>query len=251
MKYPRWSTALRSSLVLVLVAGAAACGSSSKAATTTLASTTAPASSTTKPLGGELKGTFAVVAADCAAGAPTKGSYFRMIQGGGTIAAGPFVPNGDSTCKDQTFNALVPGTDGGLVSGTYQAQPDAPFDAAKNGVAAKIVAPVKFFAVGFAVSTNAKDPASGTALDAPKIVVDAKGKLSGSTSAVSVSWNGQQFNQGSPKPDGSKPGITADLSGTYDPATGAYVLEWASQIVGGPFNGFTGLWHLEGTFKSA
>jgi hypothetical protein len=31
---------------------------------------------------------------------------------------------------------------------------------------------------------------------------------------------------------------------------GAYVLEGSSQIVGGPFNGFTGIWHLAGTFET-
>jgi hypothetical protein len=64
-----------------------------------------------------------------------------------------------------------------------------------------------------------------------------------------VAWNGQQFSQGSPKPDGSRPGITSDPKGSYAAKTGKYTLEWASQVVGGPFNGFTGSWHLEGTFK--
>jgi hypothetical protein len=39
------------------------------------------------------------------------------------------------------------------------------------------------------------------------------------------------------------------LSGTYDARTDAFVLEWASQIVGGPFDKFTGFQHLEGTFE--
>ena len=39
------------------------------------------------------------------------------------------------------------------------------------------------------------------------------------------------------------------LPGTYDPDTGTYVLQWASQVEGGPFNGFTGIWHLEGTLE--
>ena len=36
--------------------------------------------------------------------------------------------------------------------------------------------------------------------------------------------------------------------GTYDAKTGKFVLEWTSLIQGGPFNQFTGVWHLEGTF---
>jgi hypothetical protein len=29
------------------------------------------------------------------------------------------------------------------------------------------------------------------------------------------------------------------------------VITWASAVVGGPFNGFTGYWHLTGTFTAA
>jgi len=41
------------------------------------------------------------------------------------------------------------------------------------------------------------------------------------------------------------------VSGTYDSATHAFVITGASEIVGGPFNGFTGYWHLPGTFAPA
>jgi hypothetical protein len=41
------------------------------------------------------------------------------------------------------------------------------------------------------------------------------------------------------------------VSGTYDAATGHFVLQWKSLIVGGPFDRFTGSWHLEGTFVPA
>jgi len=33
--------------------------------------------------------------------------------------------------------------------------------------------------------------------------------------------------------------------------SGAFTLTWQSQIVGGPFNDFTGHWNLSGTFKPA
>ena len=32
--------------------------------------------------------------------------------------SGPFIPNGDSTCADTNFTLLVPGTDGGLTTGS-------------------------------------------------------------------------------------------------------------------------------------
>ncbi|MEY2397011.1 MAG: hypothetical protein QOJ00_185, partial [Actinomycetota bacterium] len=72
--------------------------------------------------------------------------------------------------------------------------------------------------------------------------------LSGDLKAWSASWNKQYFNQGAPKPDGSKPGLTTAAHGTYNASTGAFVLEWASTVVGGPFNDFTGTWHLSGVF---
>ena len=51
-----------------------------------------------------------------------------------------------------------------------------------------------------------------------------------------------------PKPGGAKPGLTAAVTGTYNAKTHAFLLSWTSQVVGGPFNGFTGEWHLTGTF---
>ena len=83
------------------------------------------------------------------------------------------------------------------------------------------------------------------------IALDAGLALSGDLKALDASWNNQNLNQGSPKPDGSKPGLTKAVSGTYDSKTRKFVLEWASQIVGGPFNDFTAFWHFEGTFEPA
>ncbi|MGB2757753.1 MAG: hypothetical protein WBD02_08840 [Acidimicrobiia bacterium] len=247
MKRTQW---FRVAILLALIAMiAAACGSSdSKKSTTTTTTSSAASSAAEGSAGGKLVGTFKITAGDCAAGAVTAGSYFQMVQSGGTIEAGPYVPNADSTCGDKNFSALIPGADGGLITGRFQTQPPSPFDAAKNGVALLIVQPLKFFGTGFAVSTNPTDPQTSAAVTAPSITADAEGKLTGDLRAVTVAWNGQQFNQGSPKPDDSHPGNTKDLTGTYDSATGAYTLQWSSEIVGGPFNGFTGIWHLVGTF---
>ena len=223
-------------MTALLAIGLSACSSSSSSSSTTAAGTS-----------GALVGTFKVTAGACS-GSTVTGSYFRMVQTSGTVAAGPFVPNGDSTCSTTTYSLLSAGTDGGLVTGSYQAQPSDPFDAAGNGIDAKIIQPVKFFAVNFALSSNPTDPVSSAKLPAPSISVSG-GKLSGNLSALNVAWNHQQFNQGAPKPDGSLPGITAAPTGTYNPSTGAYTLDWSSEIVGGPFNGFTGVWHLEGSFS--
>ena len=52
-------------------------------------------------------------------------------------------------------------------------------------------------------------------------------------------------------PTKKAPRASTELTGTYDKKTGEYSFEWVSQIVGGPFDTFTGVWHFEGTFKAA
>jgi hypothetical protein len=197
----------------------------------------------------ELVGTFRIAAGSCSGGRAS-GSYFRMVQPTGNTRSGPWVDNADSTCSDGTYTLLAPGTDGGLITGTNQPAPNPGFDGSGNSLAARIIRPVKFFGVAFSASTNATDLQAGTATAVPTVRADG-GKLSGDLSAFAATWNKQAFNQGAPKPGGATPGGTALPSGTYDPATRAFTLTWASQIVGGPFNSFTGLWHLEGTFVPA
>ena len=214
--------------------------------------TATPATTTTAATGAEegpLEGTFAITAGDCSS-SPVTGSYFRMVQSGGTVADGPFVPNADSTATDQTYTLLEPGTDGGLTTGAFQPGPDPLFDADGNALADAIIQPVTFFGVAFSITTADTDPETGDPVDAVTIT-DEEGTLAGQTTAVTAAYGGQEFNQGAPKPDGSLPGETSEVTGTYDPETGAYTLDWASQIVGGSFDGFTGVWHLEGTFEAA
>jgi len=197
--------------------------------------------------GSALVGLFRVDAGRCTDAGVTTGAWFRMIQPGGKAGDGPFVPNGDSPCGDKTWSPLKPGADGGLMTGTYQPQPAEPFDAEGRGTADAILAPTAFFAVPFANATNPVDPQTGAKTTAPAITATG-GRLSGDLSAFAAAWNKQHFNQGAPKPGGAMPGLTAGPSGTYDAATRHYLLEWSSQIIGGPFNNFTGVWHLEGTF---
>jgi hypothetical protein len=199
----------------------------------------------------KLVGTFELDPGACDAAGEASGSYFTMVQPGGTVEAGPFLPNPDSFCSNNNEHTILePGSDGGLVTGKYQPQPDPPFDATGNGLADGIHAPTGFFGVDFASSTNETDPQTGE--DVPKVSIKARGsKLSGNISAYSVAYGNQQFNQGAPKPDGELPGLTQKLTGTYDPETREFEIEWVSQIVGGPFNDFTGIWHFEGTFKPA
>ncbi len=201
--------------------------------------------------GGGLEGLIQLTAGECTDAGVTSGTYFRMVQPDGTVEEGPYVENGDSPCGDITFTPLAPGADGGLSLGEHQPNPEPAFDDGGNGAASRIVEPAPFFAVQFAVSTNPTDPQTGDDAPAPTLASADDGSLSGNLAAVAASWNGQHFNQGAPKPNGSRPGKTTGPTGTYDEATGAIVVEWTSQIVGGPFDNFTGLWHLEGTLQPA
>lgn len=201
-----------------------------------------------KPGSEELVGLFRIDAGSCD-GAALDGSYFRMVQSGGTVKDGPYVANGDSPCADKSITVLSPGTDGGLLTGEFQPQPTPAFDPTGNATSARIAKPQAWFAVAFGVSTNEKDPQTGVTVLAPSISVT-DGVLSGDLSAVGASWNGQEFNQGAPKPGGGTEGATTGPTGTYDAKTGAFTLEWSSKIDGGPFTNFTGVWHLEGTFEA-
>jgi hypothetical protein len=195
-----------------------------------------------------LVGTFRITAGSCAGG-KTAGSRFRMVVPTGG-PGGPYVSNNDSTCSDHSYTLLSPGTDGGLQTGTRQPEPSPAFDGSGNSLAKRITKPARFYGVLFSTSTNAIDPQTGAHVAAPTLAVQ-NGAISGDLRAFAASWNRQEFNQGAPKPDGSTPGNTARPSGHYNADTGAFTLDWASQIKGGPFNNFTGLWHFEGTFVPA
>jgi len=248
-------TATRTSTRLLVAVGllaltAGACSSDSDTKTTTAVTTpaTVPAGETTvaseTTVGGDtstsvngftgaLTGMFGIDAGACDGTAVT-GSYFRMMQPDKN-----FIPNADSSCADTTYSLLAAGTDGGLQAGEFQAAPDPAFDATGSGLADKIVMPVKFFGVNFAVAT---DP-TGTA----PTITESNGLLVGDLSAFTAYYGTGVFNQGAPKPDGS--GDAA--MGTIDASTGHFIIEWTSLISGGSFDGFTGVWHLEGTFTPA
>ena len=149
---------------------------------------------------------------------------------------GNYIPNADSACVDITYSGLTAGTNGGLVTGAYQEAPDPAFDEAGNATADAIFAPVPFFAVAFAGATDSAETMP--------MLTATEGVLTGDLSAFTAYYGGGSFNQGAPKPDGTG---EAPM-GTIDTETGAYVLDWTSLISGGSFDGFTGVWHFEGTF---
>jgi hypothetical protein len=196
-----------------------------------------------------LVGTFKLTPGACQ-GYSVSGTYFRMIFPNGTVAKGGFFQNPDSLCSNKTYTLAPPGSQGGLKTGAYQPNPTPAFNSQGGALASSIIQPQSFTAINFSIATNKKDPQTGTSVPTPSII-DKKGKLSGQIEAWSVAWNKLYFNQGSPKPGGSHPGLTKPLTGTYNASTHAFVITWTSQVVGGPFNGFTGYWHLAGTFVPA
>ncbi|MGA2321863.1 MAG: hypothetical protein ABSG95_14200 [Solirubrobacteraceae bacterium] len=221
---------------------------------TTTPATTTPATTTPgSPTPTALDGTFDLTPGTDVAGA-IKGSWFEMLDA--DEAKREPLQNGNSPLENKDYTPLSPGANAGVVTSTYQPAPSPAFSEKQgskevgNALADEIMEPQSFFGFNFSVVTEKSDPQTGEADPLP-YVVDDNGQLSGQITAWAVGWNGEWFNQGSPKPNGTLPSGTTALSGSYSAATGQYDLEWRSLIVGGPFNGFLGSWHLEGTFVPA
>jgi hypothetical protein len=203
----------------------------------------------------DLSGTFELTPTTHDAGPDTpSGSWFEMLDADEKDREP--LANGNSPLESKDYTPLSPGTDGGLQTFAYQPAPSPAFSEKTGGkedgnaLADDLMQPQNFFGFNFSVVAESEDPQSGEADPLPAIVDD-DGGLSGQITAWAVGWNGEWFNQGAPKPNGTLTGGTAAPTGTYDASTGHYTLEWKSLIVKGPFNGFLGSWHLEGTFVPA
>jgi hypothetical protein len=202
-----------------------------------------PGSPSTPAPGIQLNGTFDLEAGAQNVSGALSGTYFRMIG----------IVNNDSTALNPEYTLLRPGTDGGLETFAYQEPPTPAFASVDgngptgNALADRIVQPQTFFEINFSIVTAPTDLQEGLPDPLP-VIIDTAGKLSGQITDWEAQWNGLSFNQGSPKANGTYAESTTPLTGTYDAATGRYTLEWRSIIIGGPFNGKTGEWHLEGTF---
>jgi hypothetical protein len=172
------------------------------------------------------------------------GSYFRMLLPGATDK---YFRNPNSKAKDKTYTLFIPGGERGLRLGSFQPPPSPAFASDGFALASSIVEPMKFAGIDFSISTAPTDAQSGQADVAPSLSVTGD-QVTGNFSAWTAEWNSIYFNQGAPKP-GSEPfpGPTRPVVGTFNSRTKAYQIIWYSLIVGGPFNGFTGYWHLQGT----
>ncbi|HEX3872924.1 MAG TPA: hypothetical protein VHW26_02185 [Solirubrobacteraceae bacterium] len=178
-----------------------------------------------------LVGTFKITAGRYAKG-KAGGSFLRMILPGG----GKYFDNPDSRSPDKSYTLIGPGGQGGLATGRYQPNPSPVFDSKGDARVNAIMSPQSFDGIKFSVASVAKNPKTGAKNPAPSIRLTGT-TLSGQVEAVTAEWNGQYFAQGS-----------THVTGRYNPKTRAFLLTWSSPISGGPFNGFTGSWHLQGTF---
>ena len=150
----------------------------------------------------------------------------------------------EMTITGGTFGMGAPGTDvisagdeAPIVMGTYQGVPS---DTAAGSLATfvfGVFGPVGAYTadnlLGAQVSVDGgadENPAAPTGT-----VDDVANTISVDLGSWFAFWNGNSFNQGN-----------HTVTGTYDPATGAYDISWQSLITGGAFDGQTGFWNLTG-----
>ena len=191
-----------------------------------------------------------------------------LINAGTTSSAGTYVSGSYFVMganRPNTGVMLTSGSAGGVVLGNNQnfvLSPDTPHPFNWDGAGGKagtgystspttsstLLTPFFFGSSLTYVGTNPISYQSGLAHPVATADISAcvgnSCTLSMDLSAWEVMWNGSAFEQG-PRPVNTGPFVPA--TGTYDLSTQAYSVTWASQINGGPFNGVTTYWHLEGT----
>ena len=126
-----------------------------------------------------------------------------------------------------------------ILNGTYQGSPgwQTVGGIVKASKTTGIVGAEFGFFGPFGALTQSTDPTGTQTYAAPSI------DLTGTTLTLGLDswtafWNGSLFNQGK---------ASAGVTTTYDSGTHRWTADWKKTIVGGPFNGKTGYWHLEGT----
>ena len=149
------------------------------------------------------------------------GSYIRMGLPNGGYFANPY-----SKDSNKTYTTILSGVGGGIRTGVAQKAPSPAFSAHGNSLANSIITPTNFTGILFGVVTTV-----------PPTFSVSGDKLTGYLRHLYAQWNKQSFLQGNV------------AYGTYNSRTHQYTLTWATKVVGGPFDGYTGHWHLQGTFS--
>ena len=151
------------------------------------------------------------------------GSYIRMGLPNGGYFANPY-----SKDSNKTYTTILSGVGGGIRTGVAQKAPSPAFSAHGNSLANSIITPTNFTGILFGVVTTV-----------PPTFSVSGDKLTGYLRHLYAQWNKQSFLQGNV------------AYGTYNSRTHQYALTWATKVVGGPFDGYTGHWHLQGTFSTS
>jgi hypothetical protein len=181
-------------------------------------------SSSSSPTDGQLNGTLTLGPSQCANSTPT-GSYF-------TISFNPVTEgNTSSSCDGGAYTLLQPGTSG-LAIGNFNPDPSPTFDAKGNSLANSIITPVPFngHALGLGTSPeDVQDAPQGPALfSPPEALVDGT-NLAVDLRSLNLTYDGtpndtcaQSFGVGCWL-EGSRV-----ATGTYNPSTGNFTLDWYS-----------------------
>ncbi|MBV9412364.1 MAG: hypothetical protein JO148_12260 [Acidimicrobiia bacterium] len=205
-----------------------------------------PSPSNPRPSGNgvqRLVGTFVLGPPTCAGDRPA-GSWF-VVSYGTKVQQNPA-----SSCAGGAATLLAPGAVG-LPTGHFLLDPQPTFDGQGDSVSAGIIRPTQFGShkLGMATSPNDVQDAPGgpAAFSAPEALWQG-GNLVVDLRALDVTYDGPPDSTCvSAAGNGCWLEGARQATGTYDPATGAFSLEWLSS------QGFTGAsagvtFHLAGTF---
>jgi hypothetical protein len=161
-----------------------------------------------------------------------------MTVTGGSFAMGFFTPNGPIS-----FAAL--GSGAADITDTYNA-PGWDTGAAQTGAASGTIGAFAFGSAWVNTYTAASATQAGVAGGGPAPVFNGpltNGAFTIDMSSFFANWNTTDFSQGN-----------SSVSGTLSNCGAAgcdFTMGWDSLIVGGPFNGNTGTWVLNGTIAGA
>jgi hypothetical protein len=170
----------------------------------------------------ELSGTFTLGSSSCADATPS-GSYFTISYS--TLTEG----NTSSTCDGGAYTLLQPGSTG-LGIGTFTPNPSPTFDGSGNSLANSIVMPVGYNGHALGLATSPEDvqdaPQGPPIFNPPEAIIEGS-NLAVDLSSLNVTYDGtpndtcaQSFGVGCWL-EGSRV-----ATGTYDPTSGDFTLEW-------------------------
>jgi hypothetical protein len=217
-------------------------GGSSTAGSASLSSSAGSSGAALKD--GQLQGTFTLGPSSCLNSTPT-GSYF-------IISFNPVTEgNSSSSCDGGSYTLLQPGTSA-LGIGTFTPNPSPTFDANGNSLANSIITPVLFNGHALGLGTSAEDvqdaPGGQAVFTPPEAVIDGT-NLAVDLRSLNATYDGppndtcaQSYGVGCWL-EGSRV-----ATGTYDPTTGDFTLDWYSSQ---DFSGGSGEvdFHLSGHFS--